>query len=91
MPVYGAVAAGVIEAVLGARRAVEIDHYFETGTSGPANCLVEDGKLALHIWVTIQGRDSPVTDWDADMVQASCCDLVEVGLGNPGVPVISKA
>ena len=72
------------------RTAVEVDHDFEAGAAGPGDGLVEDGELALHVWLAVDRGDGPVADWDTDVVHTSGGDLVEVILGDPGVPVIGK-
>lgn len=46
--------------------------------------------MSLHEWVTVEGSDGPVADWNTNMVQASRGDLVEVVLGYPGVPVLRE-
>lgn len=74
----------------GGRTAVQVDHDFEAGASGPADGVVEDGELALHVRVAVEGGDGPVADGDADVVQAGGGDLVEVVLGDPGVPVVGE-
>ena len=88
LPVDGTVATAVVEAVLRARCAVEIEHDLETCASGPADGLIEDFQLALDIRVTLQWCHSPVSDGDANMVQTNFRNLVEVVLGDPRVPMI---
>ena len=53
LPVYGAVAAGVVEAVLRAGCAVQIEHYFETCGASPADGLIKDLQLALDVGVAL--------------------------------------
>ena len=90
LPVDGAVATAVVEAVLRARCAVEIEHDLETCASGPADGLIEDFQLTLDVGVTLQWCDSPISDGDANMVQTNLSNLVEVVLGNPRVPMITQ-
>ena len=71
--------------------AVEVEHYFEACASGPADGVVEDGDLALDVGVVCKGGYGPVADGDADVVHARFRDVVEVGLGDPGVPVLGEA
>lgn len=89
LPVDRAVAAAVVEAVLGAGGAVEVEHDFETCAAGPADGLIEDFQLALDVGVTLQWCHSPIADGDADVVEADFSDLVEVVLGDPCVPVVT--
>ena len=90
LPVDGTVATTVVESVLRARCAVKIEHDLETSTSGPADGLIEDFQLALDIGVTLQWCHSPISDWDANMVETNMSNLVEVVLSDPRVPVITQ-
>ena len=90
LPVDGTVASAVVETVLRARCAVEIEHYLETCASGPADGLIKDFQLALDIGVTLQWCHSPIADGDANVVQTDFSNLVEVVLGDPCVPMITQ-
>ena len=71
--------------------AVEVEHYFEACAASPADGVVEDGHLALDVRVVWEGGYGPVADGDADVVHTRCGNGVEVGLGDPGVPVVGEA
>ena len=90
LPVDGTVATAVVEAVLRARCAVEVEHDLETCASGPADGLIKDFQLTLDIRVTLQWCHGPISDGDANMVQTNLSNLVEVVLGDPCVPMITQ-
>ena len=90
LPIDGAVAAAVVEPILRARCAVKIEHDLETRASGPGDGLIKDSQLALDIWVTLQWCHSPISNWNANMVQTNLSDLVEVVLGDPCVPMTTE-
>ena len=69
---------------------MQVYHDLEACASGPAYSIIHEGQLPLDIWIPRQGSNGPVTDWDANMVQASSCNAVEVILSDPGVPVSVK-
>lgn len=70
---------------------MQVDHDFEIGVSGPFDGLVEDWELALHKWVAVERCNGPVSNWDTDVVHASGGNLIEIILGDPGVPVVRQA
>ena len=70
---------------------MEIEHYFEACASCPADGVVEDGDLALDVRVVRDGGHGPVADGDAHVIHARLRYGVEVGLGDPGVPVVGEA
>lgn len=67
---------------------MEVDLDFDTGAACPANSLVEIRKLTLYVGITVQGGNSPVSEGNADVVQACRGDSVDVILSNPCVPVV---
>ena len=91
LPVHGAIFARVVEAVLAPWRTVEVDHDFESSATRPADGLVENGDLALDVRVAIERGNGPVADGNADMVETSRCNSIEVVLGDPCVPVVGEA
>ena len=91
LPVHGAISARVVEAVLATRRTVKVDHNLEPSATRPADGLVKNGNLTLYIRVAIDRGNGPIADGNADMVETSRCDSIEVVLGDPCVPVVGKA
>ena len=91
LPIDGSVAAAVVEAVLRPRCSMEIKQNLEIGISSPADCLIQDIQLPLDVRVAIQRCDGPVADWDSNMIQAILANLLEVVLGDPGVPVVLES
>lgn len=47
-------------------------------------------QLTVHIWVAFQVLDSPVANWDSDMVHARGRNLVDVILGDEGAPMLRQ-
>ena len=90
LPADGAVFAGVVETVLASWCTMEVDHHFESSTTCPPNCIVEDWNLPLYVRVAIKGRNSPVSDRYTDVIEARSCNSIKVILGDPGIPMISQ-
>ena len=67
---------------------MEIKQDLDASTPCPGDRLIQDCQLPLYIWVTVQWRDSPIANGDADMIQPSSGHLAEVILCDPGVPVV---
>jgi hypothetical protein len=40
--------------------------------------LIKEGELPLDVWITVQRIESPVPNWDSDMIQSDSRNLVEV-------------
>ena len=86
-PAHVAALARVVQAVLAARGAVQVDHYLEPGAFGPVQSLAEVLVGALRVGVAVQRRDGPVTDGDAHEIQAFGGNVGEVALSDEGTPV----
>lgn len=56
----------------------------------PTNRLVKILQLAIHIRVIRKLVNSPVSDGNPNMIEASLTDLPKVVLGNEGIPVRSQ-
>lgn len=69
---------------------MKIQQDFEPSTSSPADSLVQDVQLSLDIWVAIQRGNSPVSDGNADMIEAILADLGEVVFSDPGIPMVHQ-
>lgn len=67
---------------------MQVDYNFKPCAPRPLNGLVQYRKLSLNIRISWERVDGPVPDGDADVVQASSCNLVEVVLSDPSFPVI---
>lgn len=86
MPVYAACVAGVVESVLRAGRAVTIDPDVHSGVAGPGNGFVEVCVCSCDVWgagVVV----GPVSDRDAEGVDACCGEGLDVGFGEIGAPM----
>ena len=66
---------------------MQVDHHFQPCAPRPLDGLVQYRKLSLNVRISRKRVDGPVPDRNADMVQASSCNLVEVVLSDPSVPV----
>jgi len=66
---------------------MQVDHNFQPCAPRPLDGLVQYRKLSLNIRISGERVYGPVPDRNADMVQASSCNLVEVVLSDPSVPV----
>ena len=62
---------------------MQIEEDLDTSTSCPCNSLIQDWELSLDIWISIERIESPVSDWDSNVVQAEGGNLLEVSLGDP--------
>lgn len=60
----------------------------EAMIASPANGSVEVVGLALNVWFAAAYIVSPETDRNSDVIQPSCCDLSEIALSDPVVPVV---
>ena len=54
---------------------MKIQYYMKSSISSPLNSLIQDWQLSLDVWVTIQGSNGPVSNGDANMVEAITGDL----------------
>jgi len=78
--------AGMIKAVLGFGCAVKIDHYLQASLPRPINGSVQVRSGTLRIgspWIDV----APVSDGDADQIEASVLDLPKVVKRHKAVPV----
>ena len=91
LPIDGSAAAAIVETVLGSWCSMEIEQDLEIGISSPADRLIQDVQLPLDVGLAIQGCNGPVPDGDSNMVQAVLGDLLEVTLGDPGVPMVLES
>lgn len=66
---------------------MQVDHHFQSCAPRPPDGLVQYRKLSLNVRIPRKRVDGPVPNRNADMVQASSCNLVEVVLSDPSVPV----
>lgn len=79
---------GVVETVLGAGSAVQVDPDLEACVTGPADGSVEVLFLALNVGVLRKGGEGPVADWDTYVVEViRFSDIDKVLLGEPRVPM----
>ena len=67
---------------------MEIEQDFNASTPCPCDCLVQDRQLPLYIRITVQRCNGPIANGYADMIQSRACDLIEVVLCDPRVPVV---
>jgi hypothetical protein len=62
---------------------MQIKHNLQTSCSCPCDSLIEEEVLPLNVWITVQRIESPVPNWDSDMIQSDSRNLVEVALCYP--------
>jgi hypothetical protein len=70
---------------------VQVNPDLETVLASPTDSSVETGNLSLHIRVPVVRVNSPVSDRNADVVETSCGDLLEVCLGVEVIPMTGEA
>lgn len=69
------------------RTTVEVNVDLETRVSGPVDGSIQHVYLALNEGLSLDGSDSPISNWDADMGEASTFDAIKVLLVDVGVPM----
>jgi len=74
-------------AVLGLRCPVEIDDDFEACLAGPGDRIIHVRSRSLHV-LTAKVGICPISDWDADDIEAGFLDFLEVCKCNPCIPMI---
>lgn len=47
---------------------MEVDLHFDTGAACPFNSLIEIRELTLHVGITVEGGNSPVSEGNADVI-----------------------
>lgn len=67
---------------------VQIDHDLQAGTRRPVKSLTKLVVSSLDKWLAVDRNNTPISNWNSHVVQARTSHLVEVGLGNPRVPVV---
>ena len=75
LPINRPIAPAVVEAILRARCSMKIEYYMKSGIPSPLNSLIQDWQLSLDVWVTIQGSNGPISNGNADMVEAVTGDF----------------
>ena len=78
--------ARVVEAVLRAGSAVEIDDDFHADLACPVDTLLEELRCALRVW-RVGVIERPVSNRDSDHVEATVSDLLKVRKLHPFLPV----
>lgn len=70
-------------------RAVKIDNDIETGSLGPSADTFEVRETTTREMFTAihEGFQHPVSDGNTDSVESETFDLVDIGLGDPSVPM----
>ena len=86
---FGHFLAGVVEAVLGAWRAVQVDDDFDTDLSCPVDTLLKELCCSLCIG-SVGVVERPESDRDSDHVEAAVSDLLEILELDPVLPVGSE-
>ncbi len=69
---------------------MQVDQYLETMIPRPTDSMVEIVRLALDVGFPSRDIVCPVTDRNANIIQASRSNLTEIVLGDPGVPVADE-
>lgn len=82
--------AGVVKAVLGSGSAVQVEHDLDAVVAGPADCFADVVVGAVHEGGAVAADDGPVSDRETDHVQTNGCDLREVVLRDPCVPMVAE-
>ncbi len=49
---------------------MQVHQHFESVIACPSHCLLQEGQLALNEGLARSNRESPITNWDANMVEA---------------------
>ena len=78
--------ARVVEAILGAGSAVEIDDDFHADLTCPVDTLLEELRCALRVW-RVGVIERPVSNRDSDHVEATVSDLLKIRKLHPFLPV----
>jgi len=86
-PVNGSLAAAVVEAILGTRSTMEIDHDLDALAICPVKGFRQPVVCALHVRLTVDGTHGPVPNGYPDHVDAVTLHLGEVAFGDPAAPV----
>lgn len=69
---------------------MQIDHNHQTGCLRPVKSLTEHIVRSLDIRVARVGNHTPVPKGNAHEVETGIGDSCEVGLCNPGIPVVAQ-
>jgi hypothetical protein len=77
---------------LRARATVKIHDHVQPSISAPSDNLIKILKSTPGIKFAFADKvfTNPETDRDADSVEAQAVDLLNIGLGHPSLPVLSK-
>ena len=100
MPLANVEDAAVVEAVLTARRGMEVENHPQAELPGPLKDLVDDGKPPFHKGVArlliaavvgVVLAEEPVADRQPHGIDAGTFQPGEVVAGDEGVPVLVQA
>lgn len=69
---------------------MQIKHYFQPVVASGLDGTVEEWQLSLHVWVSRERVQSPVANWDSDMIEAGLSNLFEIVVLNPGTPMLRQ-
>jgi hypothetical protein len=70
--------------------AMQVNDDFKTGSTSPADCIVEVFELTVDIWITIQVFHGPISNRNSDMVHTRTGDLIQVVGSDESAPVLVK-
>src|ERR1700722_17676453 len=83
-PIFDAPLTRIVESVLPARGAMEVNHHLQAELTSPRNGFVQVCQSTLHIGIAGEGVDSPVANADANMVHTGGLDGGEVIVRDEG-------
>ena len=69
---------------------MQIDEHLQSGLLAPAERALQIGPAAEHERFILIDAHHPVPDRDAHVRDTGCCQRLQIGLGDPAVPVLAQ-
>ena len=66
---------------------MKIEHDLQSSIRSPADCLIQNIKLTLNIWIVVKKGECPISNRYADVVESHIRNLLEIALGDPRIPM----